>query len=111
MATIVKLTYTQTGATTLVNLDNMKTAYRIFEKEKQVPATRINFATNDFIIVDEELKTIDELNEAYNNGEYQAIDWTEESPKEESNKSIKQRLVTDFKKNTRRANVESLKNY
>jgi hypothetical protein len=111
MATIVKLTYTQTGATTLVNLDNMKTAYRIFEKEKQVPATRINFATNDFIIVDEELKTIDELNEAYNNGEYQAIDWTEESPKEESRKSIKQKLIGDYRNNTRRVNVESLKNY
>jgi hypothetical protein len=51
------------------------------------------------------------LNEAHNNGEYQAIDWTEESPKEESNKSIKQRLVSDFKKNTRSANVEPLKNY
>jgi hypothetical protein len=35
MSTIIKLTYTQTGRTTLVNLEQVTTAFRIFEKTTQ----------------------------------------------------------------------------
>jgi hypothetical protein len=77
MATIIKLTYTQTGKVTLVNLEQMTTAFRMFEKTTQKYATRINFQNDSFAIVDEELQTIKELGENALAGEYQTNDWVE----------------------------------
>jgi len=77
MATIIKLTYTQTGKVTLVNLDQMTTAFRMFEKTTQKYATRINFQNDTFAIVDEELQTIKELGENALAGEFQSNDWIE----------------------------------
>ena len=77
MATIIKLTYTQTGKVTLVNLDQMATAFRMFEKTTQKYATRINFQNDTFAIVDEELQTIKELGENALAGEFQTNDWIE----------------------------------
>jgi hypothetical protein len=77
MATIIKLTYTQTGKVTLVNLDQVTTAYRIFEKTTQKYATRVNFQNDTFAIVDEELQTIKELGENALAGEFQTNDWVE----------------------------------
>jgi len=39
MATIIKLTYTITGKTTLINADKITTAFRIFEKSTRKYAT------------------------------------------------------------------------
>ena len=111
MATIVRLTYTENGKSSLVNLDNMKASYRIFEKSKQRPATRINFATNDFIIVDEKIQRIMELAQDQTKGIYQSTNWNEKDPTEESNKTIKQKLVSDFKNNTAHRNIPTYNNY
>lgn len=77
MATIVKLTYTITGKATLLNLDKMTTAFRIFEKSTRAYATRINFENDSFVIVNEELQEIKELHEKNLAGEYQSNDWVE----------------------------------
>ena len=77
MATIVKLTYTQTGRVTLVNLEQMTTAFRMFEKTTRKYATRINFQNDTFAIVDEDLQTIKELHENALSGEFQTNDWVE----------------------------------
>jgi len=77
MATIVKLTYTLTGKATLINLDKMTTAFRIFEKSTRKYATRINFENDSFVIVDEEMQEIKQLQENALSGEYQPNDWIE----------------------------------
>jgi hypothetical protein len=77
MATIVKLTYTLNGKATLLNLEKMTTAFRIFEKSTRKYATRINFENDSFVIVDEELQEIKQLHESNLAGEYQDNDWVE----------------------------------
>lgn len=77
MATIVKLTYTITGKATLLNLDKMTTAFRIFEKSTRAYATRINFENDSFVIVNEELQEIMKLGQENEQGEYQSTDWVE----------------------------------
>lgn len=77
MATLVKLTYTQTGKSTLINLDTMKSAFRIHERQTSKYATRINFMNDDFVIVDEELQEILKLAQDHLNGEFQSTDWVE----------------------------------
>jgi formylmethanofuran dehydrogenase subunit E len=77
MATLVKLTYTQTGKSTLINLDTMKSAFRIHERQTSKYATRINFMNDDFVIVDEELQEILKLAQDHTTGEFQSTDWVE----------------------------------
>jgi hypothetical protein len=77
MATLVKLTYTQTGKSTLINLDTMKSAFRIHERQTSKYATRINFMNDDFVIVDEELQEILKLAQDHTIGEFQSTDWVE----------------------------------
>lgn len=77
MATIIKLTYTLSGKSTLLNADKMTTAFRIFEKSTRKYATRINFDNDSFVIVDEELQVIKQLQEDALAGEYQTNDWIE----------------------------------
>jgi hypothetical protein len=77
MATLVKLTYTQTGKSTLINLDTMKSAFRIHERQTSKYATRINFMNDDFVIVDEELQDILKLAQDHAVGEFQSTDWVE----------------------------------
>ena len=101
MAIIVKLTYTQTGCSTLVNLEMMKTAYRMFEKEKQVRATRINFNSNDFIIVDESLQTIMESIEQAQKGIQQDFILNDSDAEDNSIETV---LLKDFKRNVLNTN-------
>jgi hypothetical protein len=77
MATIIKLTYTITGKTTLINADKITTAFRIFEKSTRKYATRINFDTDSYIIVDEEMQDIKQIIECAISGEYQSNDWVD----------------------------------
>ena len=77
MATLIKLTYTQTGKSTLINLDTMKSAFRIHERTTGKYATRINFMNDDFVIVDEELQEILKLAQDHTIGEFQSTDWVE----------------------------------
>lgn len=77
MATIIKLTYTQTGKATLINFDQVTSTFRIFEKTTRKYASRINFQNDTFAIVDEDLQTIKELVENNLAGEYQSNDWVE----------------------------------
>ena len=77
MATLVKLTYTQTGKSTLINLDTMKSAFRIHERQTSKYATRINFMNDDFVIVNEELQDILKLAQDQAVGEFQSTDWVE----------------------------------
>lgn len=97
MATIVKLTYTQTGKVTLVNLEQMTTAFRMFEKTTQKYATRINFQNDSFAIVDEELQTIKELGENASAGEYQSNDWIEVDAG--GGEDFHERLRNDYRNN------------
>lgn len=77
MATIIKLTYTLNGKGTLLNADKITTAFRIFEKSTRKYATRINFDTDSYVIVDEELQVIKQLIEDALAGNYQSNDWVE----------------------------------
>lgn len=77
MATIIKLTYTLTGKSTLINADKITTAFRIYERSTSKYATRVNFDTDSYVIVDEELQVIKELTEKSSEGEYQSNDWVE----------------------------------
>lgn len=77
MATIVKLTYTLTGKATLVNLDGMTSAFRIFEKTTRKYATRLNFGTEHYVVVDEELQEIMKLSQSAEQGEFQSTDWVQ----------------------------------
>ncbi len=77
MATIIKLTYTITGKTTLVNMEKVSTAFRIFERGTRKYATRINFDSDSYIIVDEELQEIKKLVENNEEGNFQSNDWVE----------------------------------
>lgn len=80
MSTLIKLTYTQTGRTTLVNIEQITTAFRIFEKTTQKYATRINFQNDSFAIVNEDLQSIKELGEKMLEGEFQSNDWVDAEP-------------------------------
>jgi hypothetical protein len=97
MATIIKLTYTQTGRVTLVNLDQMTTAFRMFEKSTRKYATRINFQNDSFAIVDEELQTIKALGENALSGEFQDNDWVEVDAG--TGEEFHDRLQNDFQNN------------
>jgi hypothetical protein len=97
MSTIIKLTYTQTGRTTLVNLEQVTTAFRIFEKTTQKYATRVNFQNDSFSIVNEDLQTIKELGEKALSGEYQSNDWSEEDAG--GGEDLHDRLREDYNNN------------
>lgn len=92
MATIIKLTYTITGKTTLLNADKITTAFRIYEKSTSKYATRVNFDTDSYVIVDEELQTIKQLIEDALSGDFQSNDWVEM----DSGADFQQRLETDY---------------
>lgn len=97
MATIIKLTYSQTGRATLVNLDQMTSAYRIFDKATKKYATRISFQNDTFAIVDEELQTIKAISENALAGEYQDNDWVEVDAGE--GEGFHERLQSDYDRN------------
>lgn len=97
MSTMIKLTYTQTGRTTLVNLEQVTTAFRIFEKTMQKYATRVNFQNDSFSIVNEDLQTIKELGEKALSGEYQSNDWAEEDAG--GGEEFHERLRDDYNNN------------
>lgn len=95
MATIIKLTYTLTGKCTLVNADKITTAFRIYERSTSKYATRVNFDTDSYVIVDEELQVIKELTEKSSEGEYQSNDWVE-MDSGEGGMDFHQRLETNY---------------
>jgi hypothetical protein len=97
MATIIKLTYTQTGKATLINFDQVTSTFRIFEKTTRKYATRINFQNDTFAIVDEELQTIKELVENNLTGEYQSNDWVEIDTG--GGEDLNDRLENDYHRN------------
>jgi len=101
MATIIKLTYTQTGKATLVNLDQMTSAFRIFERGTRKYATRINLGGEQYVVVDEELQEIQKLAQQDANGEFQSTDWVQVDagiPEED----FVERLESDYQRNTHR---------
>ena len=77
MATLIKLTYTASGKSSLINLDKMNSAFRIFERNTRKYATRINFDNDVFIIVDETMQEIQQLAQSDSSGEFQSTDWIE----------------------------------
>ena len=97
MATIIKLTYTQTGRATLINFDQVTSSFRIFEKGTRKYATRINFQNDTFAIVDEELQVIKELVENAMAGEYQTNDWVEVDAG--GGEDFTERLENDYQRN------------
>lgn len=101
MATLIKLTYTQTGKATLVNLDQMTSAFRIFERNTRKYATRINLGGEQYVVVDEELQEIQKLAQQDSTGEFQSTDWVQIDagiPEED----FVERLESDYQRNTYR---------
>ncbi len=101
MASIVKLTYTNNGKATLVNLDQMTSAFRIFEKTTRKYATRVNLGAEQYVIVDEELQEIQKLSQQMVEGEYQDTDWVQIDSGVE-NEDFVDRLEQDYQRNTYR---------
>jgi hypothetical protein len=101
MASIVKLTYTNNGKATLVNLDQMTSAFRIFEKTTRKYATRVNLGAEQYVIVDEELQEIQKLSQQMAEGEYQDTDWVQIDSGVE-NEDFVDRLEQDYQRNTYR---------
>jgi hypothetical protein len=95
MATIIKLTYTLTGKTTLLNADKITTAFRIYERGTGKYATRVNFDTDSYVIVNEELQEIKKLIENSLDGERQSNDWVEIDTGEGGG-DFHQRLETNY---------------
>lgn len=102
MATIIKLTYTQTGKATLVNLDQMTSAFRIFERGTRKYATRINLGTEQYVVVDEELQEIQKLAQQVAEGEYQSTDWVQIDAGIPEGDDFVERLEQDYQRNTYR---------
>lgn len=101
MASIVKLTYTNNGKATLVNLDQMTSAFRIFEKTTRKYATRVNLGAEQYVIVDEELQEIQKLSQQMAEGQYQDTDWVQIDSGVE-NEDFVDRLEQDYQRNTYR---------
>jgi len=102
MASIVKLTYTNNGKVTLVNLDKMTSAFRIFERTTRKYATRINLGGPEFVVVDEELQQIQKLAQEDANGEFQSTDWVQIDAGIPENEDFVDRLEQDYQRNTYR---------
>jgi hypothetical protein len=102
MATLIKLTYTQTGKATLVNLEQMTSAFRIFEKTTRKYATRINLGGEQYVIVDEELQEIQKISQQVLEGEFQSTDWVQIDTGIPENDDFVQRLEGDYQRNTYR---------
>lgn len=104
MAQIVKLTYTHNGKATLVNLDQMTSAFRIYEKNSQKYATRINFSTEQFVVVDEELQEVMKLSQGIAQGEFQDSDWVQID--NGTGEDFVERLENDYQRNTNRGGYQ-----
>lgn len=102
MATIVKLTYTQTGKATLVNLDQMTSAFRIFERGTRKYATRINLGAEQYVVVDEELQEVQKLAQQVAEGQYQDTDWVQIDAGIPEGDDFVERLESDYQRNTYR---------
>ena len=111
MATIIKLTYTQTGKATLVNLDQMTSAFRIFERGTRKYATRINLGTEQYVVVDEELQEIQKLAQQVAEGEYQSTDWVQIDAGIPEGDDFVERLEQDYQRNTYRPQHHQPRNY
>ena len=94
MTTIIKLTYSMTGKSTLVNVSLAESIYRFFDKNTNRLATRINFPNERYIIVDEELQEIQRLIQEYSQGKFQTTDWVD------TGISIEDRMQQDYDQNT-----------
>ena len=101
MATIIKLTYVQTEKGTLVNLDLVTSMFRIFEKGTRKYATRINFQTEQYVVVEESLQDIMRLAQSMAEGEFQSADWVEEDSGD-GQEDFLGRLEGDYQRNTYR---------
>lgn len=103
MATIVKLTYTATGKATLVNMDTMSSAFRIFERTTRKYATRLNFTGEQYVVVDEELQEIMRLVQEQQQGNYQATDWVQIDDGDnmgDINNNFEGRIHDDYQRHT-----------
>lgn len=110
MANLVKLTYTTNGKVTLVNLDQMTSAFRIFERTTRKYATRINLGGEQYVVVDEELQEIQKLAQDQANGEFQSTDWVQIDagiPEED----FVDRLEQDYQRNTYRPHQHQPREY
>lgn len=111
MATIIKLTYTNTGKATLVNLDQMTSAFRIFERSTRKYATRINLGAEQYVVVDEELQEIQKLAQQVAEGEYQSTDWVQIDAGIPEGDDFVDRLEQDYQRNTYRPQHHQPRNY
>ena len=101
MASIIKLTYVHSGKATLVNLDLVTSMFRIFEKASRKYATRINYQTEQFVVVEEDLQEIMKLSQAIEQGEFQSTDWVEEDSGD-GQEDFLGKLENDYQRNTYR---------
>ena len=93
MSIIIRLTYSQTGRSTLLNVSLAESIYRFFDKNTNRLATRINFPNDRYVIVDEELQDIQRLIQEHAQGKYQSTDWVD------TGVSIEDRMQQDYDQN------------
>jgi hypothetical protein len=94
MSTIIRLTYSANGKSTLLNLSLAESIYRFFDKNTNRLATRINFPNDRYVIVDEELQDIQRLIQEHEQGKYQSTDWVD------TGINIEDRMQQDYDQNT-----------
>lgn len=78
MAVVIRLTYSQTGKTTMVNFDSVETIYRIHDRATGRFGTRVNFPNDRYVIVEETLQEILKMVHQYQQGVYQDTSWVED---------------------------------
>ena len=76
---LVRLTYYQTGKQTIVNLNDIRNAHRVFDKERDKWITKLTYRNGgDFINVTETLEEIYKIQMDLKDGVYQLDGWEED---------------------------------
>ena len=109
---LIKLTYYGTNRPTLVNLDNVESVYQVFDKHQKRFSTKICFRGNDsFINVEEDLKTIMEIQKDVSIGNFQDVDDIETPTIEERFEDSYYRIEKQYQPRNRERNYNSQNSY
>lgn len=95
---LLRLTYNQTGKTTLVNMTGVRTMFRVASTHYET-STKIEWHDESYINVREDLQTIYRLIREHQMGKYQSPDWDETDP---SPMPVRQRFEQAYQNDRRR---------
>jgi len=95
MMRFLKLTFAGKNTATIVNMDSVRTMYRITDHTgRYEPSTKIVYKDGEFLNVAEDLQTILKLINNFNAGHEQDTDWEEDVP------TVEQKLETSYRRRT-----------